>query len=223
MAEKNFEWPGFATKIIKDSIECNIAEKGCCSIALTGGGAAGRLYNYWAENKPWDHEHISYFWGDERCVPPTHQESNYGMFMRTLFHNIVSAGVKTFRMEGDAENIEAAARAYEQLLPASLDILLLGLGLDGHIASLFPQSSALKERSRLVLHVQGPKAPGNRLTITPPVIKNAREVYLLATGAEKGDVLARALAQKDDVEAMPVRLILGAKWLLDEEAAEKVV
>ena len=125
----------------------------------------------------------------------------------------------------DAENSdrEAAAKAYEKLLPESMDVLLLGMGMDGHIASLFPNNPALRSRQRSVVPTTGPMSPCERLTITPRVITQARSVFVLATGAEKGKVLAEALQSADDFLSLPVRLTLAGTWLLDAEAEAQVL
>jgi 6-phosphogluconolactonase len=139
--------------------------------------------------------------------------------MRTLLARGVPPGCSIARMEAENPNREAAARAYENLLPEAIDVLLLGVGTDGHVASLFPHSPALRATQRKVVPVTGPKPPRERLTITPKVIAAAREVFVLATGTEKGEMLAEALKAPADPASLPVRLTLGGTWLLDEKAA----
>jgi 6-phosphogluconolactonase len=126
-------------------------------------------------------------------------------------------------MEADDPDREAAARRYGDALPNKVDVMLLGVGEDGHIASLFPGSEALQEVSRRVLHVVGPKLPHERLTITPPVIVNAKSVFLLATGKEKALILALALSSMENIASLPVRLSCSGTWLLDADAAEQVL
>jgi 6-phosphogluconolactonase/glucosamine-6-phosphate isomerase/deaminase len=114
------------------------------------------------------------FFGDERCVLPDNAESNYGIAMQTLFLHGVPVRCAVFRMGADAADREAAAQRYADLLPDSIDVLLLGVGEEGHIASLFPNSASLQERKRRVIPITGPKPPFERLTITPPVIAQAK-------------------------------------------------
>jgi len=123
---------------------------------LTGGYTAKQLYQHWAVSKPWNHSKIVYFFGDKRCVPPDHQDSNYGMVKRSLFPKGTPIGCKVIRMEGELSEREAPARNYEQMLPESIDILLLSVGSDGHIASLFPRSNALNEKTKSVVPFVSP-------------------------------------------------------------------
>ncbi len=135
--------------------------------------------------------------------------------MQALFQNGVPTGCSVFRMEADAINLEAAAQRYADLLPDSVDVLLLGVGVDGHVASLFPNNVALQERRRRVLLITGPKPPFERLTITPEVITRARSVFVLATGSAKAVMLSAALKNPNDFVALPARLTLGGTWLMD--------
>ena len=108
------------------------------------------------------------------------------------------------------------------MLPESLDIILLSLSLDGHIASLFPQSPSLLETHRTVILIVAPKPPTERLTITPIVIQSAKSIFVFVKGKEKGLVLAQALENPDDVVSLPLCLALGATFILDTEAYEQI-
>jgi 6-phosphogluconolactonase len=125
-------------------------------------------------------------------------------------------------MEGERPDRDAAARAYEALLPARLDLLVLGLGPDGHVASLFPQSPSLAESRRRVIAVTAPKPPPDRLTITPPVIRAARVTIGLVVGAEKANALARVLDGSEGVDLTPGRLARDGLWLVDTAAAARL-
>ena len=146
---------------------------------------------------------------------PYGETLNYSLFLQTFFQYRVPAGCSVFRMEANAIDIEAAAKRYADLLPDSIDVILLGVGEDGHIASLFPNKAALQECKRRVVHITGPKPPFERLTITPQVIAKARSVLLLATGSAKAAVLCAALNNPNDIAALPARLKLGGTWLMD--------
>lgn len=123
------------------------------------------------------------------------------------------------RIYGESKNpIEEASR-YSAILPDTPDLILLSVGEDGHIASLFPDSSALKSAEKMVYVSTSPKPPADRITITPRVIKNAKNVILMAAGKIKGQVLAKALNFPQDISKLPVRLTIGRTWVLDEEAA----
>jgi 6-phosphogluconolactonase/glucosamine-6-phosphate isomerase/deaminase len=118
---------------------------------------------------------------------------------------------------------ERAAREYEQLLPGVFDVLVLGIGEDGHTASLFPGSPALRERTRRVVHVIGDKPPPHRLTVTPPVIESARLTLVLATGQSKQNAVRRALEAPLEIERCPAQIARDAIWLLDHDASASLV
>ncbi len=174
------------------------------------------MYSAWSrEFNIYSLENVGFYFGDERCVPPDHPESNYGMAMGTLFEAGMPQGCTVHRMEAESYDLEAAADRYAAVLPESIDILLLGVGEDGHIASLFPYSAALHENRRRVLPIIGPKRPCQRLTITPPVILQAHSTVVLAAGAAKAAVLTEALRMPDSIDALPARLVTSGTWLLD--------
>lgn len=215
------EWPLLAAGLIQDGIKSILIERGQCSVMLTGGRSAERLYTSWAELPTFQQmTGVRFYFSDERCVPPSDVESNYGMVMRTLFYRGVPAGCSVFRMEADDADREAAARRYAELLADKVDVLLLGVGDDGHIASLFPGSVALQEVSRRIVPITGPKPPHERLTITPPVIAQARSVFVLAVGAAKAQVLVKALQVVGDPNTLPACLVLNATWLLNSAIPE---
>jgi len=211
-----------AAALIQGRIDSIVRSEGQCSVMLTGGRSAERLYAAWSEIPGLQlQKGVRFYFGDERCVPADHPESNYGMAMRSLFRRGVPAGCSVFPMDGADSDREAAARRYDRALPEKMDVLLLGVGEDGHIASLFPGGEALHETGRRVVPVVGPKLLRERLTITPPVIKQARSIFVLATGTAKAAVLSDLLAVRDDdVLTLPARLVLHATWLLDTALPE---
>jgi len=169
----------------------------------------------WAEFSDFAQLHnVDFFFGDERCVPPEHEESNFGLAMRTLFRFGVPKGCDVHRIEADSKDKNSAATRYSELLPDSISLLLLSLGEDGHIASLFPGSPALHE-TRKVVPVIGPKPPADRFTITPIVIDKAESIVTLATGEEKIHPFREALFSSGLVELCPARLVSHATWLVD--------
>lgn len=212
------DWAEFSAGVIGSAIAAAIVQHGECNVMLTGGNSAERLYNHWSYTSTLPFGSIRFFFGDERCVPPDHIDSNYALAMRTLFSGEVPQGFTIVRMEAERLNREEAALAYEAVLPERIDVLLLGMGSDGHIASLFPQGEALRVGGREVLPVLGKDIFHERLTITPHVIARARMVFLLAPGKEKGKVLAEALKSPQDYFSLPVRLTAGGTWLLDDAA-----
>ncbi len=215
-------WPKMAANLVQSRINLILRRQGQCSVMLTGGHSAERLYGVWAELPEFQLlKGVRFYFGDERCVSADHPESNYGMVMRSLFLQGVPAGCSVFPMDGANLDRDAAARRYDETLPEKIDILLLGLGEDGHIASLFSGSTALDETGRRVVPVVGPKLPYERLTITPPVINLAGAIYVLAAGAAKAAVLVDLLeAPSKNVLNLPACLVLHAAWLLDTALPE---
>lgn len=185
---------------------------------LTGGRSAARVYMAWAAIDGFNRlTNVRFYFGDERCVPLDHTESNYGLAIRTLFKNGVPSGCMVFPMRADASDQAGAALQYDQSMPSSLDVMLLAVGDDGHIASLFPGSEALHELSRRAIPVVGPKPPCNRWTITPPVIVSAKSTFVFAPGATKRAVLHKALLEPEDFDTVPARLVLSGTWMLDTD------
>jgi 6-phosphogluconolactonase len=209
-----------------------VADRGSCSIALSGGSTPRHLFQLLAAAGPgalpWDH--IDLWWGDERTVPPDHADSNYAMAHEALIAPLGLAPARVHRMLGEDPDPDAAAQAYERALVAALgappifDLVLLGMGPDGHTASLFPGSPAVDERSRWVVAnpVRSPLVHGatTRITLTAPAINAARHVRFLVTGADKAAVLAQVLEGAHDPQRYPSQLIAAADlaWLVDTAA-----
>jgi 6-phosphogluconolactonase len=195
-----------------------------CSLALSGGDTPRPVYRGLAaelpERETWSRVEI--YFADERCVPPEDSASNYRMAKETLLDPLPGAPARVHRMEGERPDRDAAARAYEAHLPDRFDLLVLGLGPDGHIASLFPGSPSLAESHRRVLAVTAPKPPPDRLTITPPVVRAARLTVALVSGAAKAEVLARVLDGPGDPDETPGRLAREGLWIVDTPAASRL-
>lgn len=199
-----------------------VAARGGCSVALAGGATPRATYEVLATSAlagavPWGA--IDWYFGDERGVPSDDPESNYRLAAETLFAGRPEALARARRMPADGADAVAAAREYARLLPEPLDVVVLGMGEDGHTASLFPGSPALDERVERVLPVDGAKPPRRRMTVTPPAIETARDVLVLVSGAGKAQTLARALEGPLDVRALPVQLARGRTWIVDAAAA----
>jgi 6-phosphogluconolactonase len=189
------------------------------SLALAGGSTPRALHERLASvpDLPWGR--VAIYFGDERCVPPDHADSNYRMARESLLDRVAIDPTRVHRMRGEWPDRAAAARAYEEELPEALDVLVLGIGEDGHTASLFPGATALFEFERRVLPVTGPKPPPERLTITPKVIAAARHVVVLASGSGKREPVARAIAGASTPLETPAQLAREALWILDTAAA----
>ena len=214
-----------AAERILELTRAAVKARGACSVALAGGSTPRATYEVLAGSAlaaavPW--AAISWYFGDERAVPPDHLESNYHAARETLFAARPELLERVHRMPADAADLEAAARGYAEALPEVLDLVLLGIGEDGHTASLFPGLPAVLERSARVAVVVGPKPPNPRLSITPPVIEHARELLMLASGEGKAVAVARALEAPLDVAAVPAQLARGGSWILDRDAASRL-
>jgi 6-phosphogluconolactonase len=197
-------------------------QQGRTSFALAGGTTPQTTYAALAGPPlraivPW--HVIDVFFGDERAVPPDHPHSNYHMAMKALIEPLGLPAGHVHRMHADDADLAAAARAYDAILPDRLDLLLLGIGDDGHTASLFPGSPARSEQGRRVVPARAPHPPFDRLTITPPVIAAAHHVVVLAAGAGKADAVRRALADDADPVLVPAALARHGTWFLDTAAA----
>jgi 6-phosphogluconolactonase len=202
------------------------------TVGLSGGSTPRRLYELLAENPyrealPWDRVH--WFWGDERFVPWEHPDSNYGMVRHAL---LARAPVPAQNIHGIVTNgtPAEAARGYQQALksyygagtldPAQplFDVQILGLGPDGHTASLFPGTSVLEERDLWVAEVIGARSEA-RITLTYPVLESSRRAAFLVAGAEKREILGRALAGDTELPATRVQPVGELIWFADEAAA----
>jgi 6-phosphogluconolactonase len=199
-----------------------ITERGRCVIALSGGRTPEPAYRELALAASLDWKRVEVFFADERGVAPDHPDSNYRMVHLALLSRVAIPADQVHRMEAERPDRDAAAREYERLLPRPLDIILLGIGPDGHTASLFPGSAALDERQRLVVPVLGAKPPAERMTITPPVIEAARKVVVLASGEDKAAMVARALEGPLAPKAVPAQLARRGIWFLDQAAAARL-
>ena len=212
-----------------------VTQRGRFTIALSGGSTPKSLYNLLATNArtvlPWDR--MFFFWGDERHVPPTDPESNYRMAEETMLSKIPVAAGNVFRMATENPDAAAAAEAYEQTLRKffqlgpgevpTFDLILLGMGPDGHTASLFPNTAGLQEKSRLVIANWVDKLKTSRLTLTLPVLNAARCVVFLVSGTDKATVLRTVLEEDVPAEQYPSKLVRPGNgkliWLVDRAAA----
>lgn len=211
-------WPTVVAHRIGARLEAALRTRGRATIALAGGETPRPAYRCLAGiTLPW--ERIDVFFGDERAVAAGDAAANYRMAAETLLDPAGVPPERRHRMPADDQDRERAAREYAALLPDRLDVLLLGIGVDGHTASLFPHSPALDERGRMVVPAEAPLPPTGRLTVTPPVLEAARARLVLAQGEAKAAAVARALEGTMNVAACPAQLARNAVWLLDPAAA----
>jgi len=168
---------------------------------------------------PWDRLEI--FFGDERAVPPADPGSNYGMAKASLLDRVPIPPERVHRMRAEAESRAEAAREYAGMLPETLDLVLLGIGTDGHTASLFPGADALY-LDNLMAPAIAPYAPYGRLTLTPEVLRGAHRLVVLATGEDKAGPVAQALTGPWNPAECPAQLARRGTWLLDAAAASEL-
>ncbi|MBC7647446.1 MAG: 6-phosphogluconolactonase [Pseudopedobacter sp.] len=195
-----------------------VLERGVFHVALSGGSTPVHLYAALRDRNlewaalPWDK--VRWYWSDERCVDPSSSESNYRLAWDKLLSGIGVNPAQVFRIEGELEP-ELAARRYAEILPERLDLCYLGMGDDGHTASLFPDTNGLKATGRVTANFV-PKLEAQRITLSFAEINRSRKVHILATGEKKATVL---LEVKNKSGKYPVERVERPLWLLDEAAA----
>jgi 6-phosphogluconolactonase len=219
-----------------------VAARGRFTIALSGGNTPAGLYRLLGGEGDTtfrdaiDWPAVEVFWSDERHVPPNDPTSNYRMAAETLLTRVPIPPPHIHRIAAEWPDAEVAARAYETALRTGfnmgagdvprLDLLLLGMGPDGHTASLFPGSPAIEERRRLVAAPWVAKLNAFRITLTPPVLDAARAVIVLVSGTEKADALWQVLRGDEAPDRFPAQVLRAATgavtWLVDEAAASRL-
>ncbi|HVF90262.1 MAG TPA: 6-phosphogluconolactonase [Blastocatellia bacterium] len=216
--------------------EEHIARGGRFTAALSGGSTPRRMLELLASGPyagqiPWPS--LYFFWGDERMVAPDHPESNYRMARESLLDKVPVPEENIFRMRGEAEDPDLAAEEYSDELGKffklsgtelpRFDLVLLGMGADGHTASLFPKTAALHAGAKIAVANRVEKLNADRLTLTPATINNARNVTFLVAGEDKAPALSRVLEGPRDPETYPSQLIRPRDgrllWLADSGAA----
>ena len=230
-------WANDAAGLLGELGQQAVQDQGLFLLALSGGRTPERLYQRltappFRDRTDWSN--TRFFFSDERCVSPDHPDSNFRLADRTLFRPLNIACDHVYRMEGEQSDADRAARDYEHLLRSAsagewprLDVVLLGLGTDGHTASLFPGTEAVHERRRWVTVGQAPTHPARRLTLTLGVINQATVILFLVTGAEKAGIVRSVLEPRLEAEReLPASLVKPAHgrviWLMDRSAAAEL-
>jgi 6-phosphogluconolactonase len=225
-----------AARLVRSSAAAAIEARQRWSLALAGGSTPRMLYELLAapadplDTIDWSRAQL--FFGDERTVPPEHRDSNYGMARQSLLSRAPIAAANVHRMKGEAADLDAAAIEYEgqvrqftESAEGVLDLAILGMGADGHTASLFPGTTALDERQRLCVPVTVEKLGTRRLTLTYPVFLRARAVLFLIAGADKADPLRAVLDGPERPRDLPSQVIIrrpagSVSILCDRTAAD---
>jgi 6-phosphogluconolactonase len=240
VARDREEWTAAAVALLHQSGVQAVHDHDRFLLALSGGTTPEHLYAALASPDyagRFDWSKTTFLFGDERCVPPEHPDSNFGLAERVLFRPLRIAPEQIHRMHGEAADPEAAASDYERLLRVishaspqdrpRLDLVLLGLGHDGHTASLFPGTAAVNELQRLVTVGRSPVGQPTRLTLTLGVINRASVVLFLVTGADKARIVKTVLEPASDSDRrLPAALVRPERgrliWLLDRPAAAEL-
>lgn len=221
--------------------EASVAERGLFTVALAGGSTPKKLYALLATDPsyrglPWDKMH--FFFGDERHVPPDDADSNYLMVRKTLLSTGLVPENNVHRMRAELPDAHEAAAAYDAEMQtffdeklrlngfSRFDLILLGMGPDGHTASLFPGSRGLEEKVRWVIANPVEKFKTDRITFTFPVLNAARSIHLLVAGKDKAEMIRQVLGPDQNHPPFPVQLVQpvdGIKvWMLDQAAAAQL-
>jgi 6-phosphogluconolactonase len=201
--------------------------------ALAGGSTPRTVYqllasDFYRERMPWSAIH--FFWGDERHVPPDHPDSNFRMAREAMLDHVPVPAENVHRIKAEEPDAQRAAAEYEAVLRAffslapgewpRFDLILLGLGKDGHTASLFPGGDALRERERLVVAPWVEAQKTFRITLTAPVLSHAQRVMFLVSGEDKADALHAVLEGAREPERYPAQIVEGDRlWMVDRAAA----
>jgi len=217
-----------------------VARAGRFTIALSGGSTPKLLYSLlaaepYSTSLPWSKTHV--FWGDERAVPPDDPDSNFGMAKATLLDRVPIPADRVHRMQAERDDLDLVAREYEAEIarsfgvppgaePPAFDLILLGLGPDGHTASLFPHTEAVRERARWVVRNHVPKLNSDRVTLTAPILNRGEMVLFLVAGSDKAPALQAVLEGPADPDRLPAQLIRPTSgrlmWLVDRAAASRL-
>lgn len=210
-----------------------IAERGRFNALLSGGSTPRAVYQWLAKHGDMlDWQRVQLFFGDERCVPPDHAESNYRMAKEAMLDALDQYGVMTYRIEAEWPPEDAAAR-YEATLKTMFpgdfprfDLIYLGLGNDAHTASLFPNTRAIHEEERWFVANQVEDGGAWRITATPPVINNARQIAFLVTGASKAEAVQQVIEGERLINIYPAQIVAPyhghVRWMLDAAAASRL-
>ena len=234
-----------AAERITSLIEKSIRERHGAIVSLTGGSTPRLLYRYlgdpmqsWRARIDWSRVHL--LWGDERHVPPDDPQSNFGMAHEALVNHVPIPAFQVHRMRGELINVNEAAREYESELEAAFldanrsdrtfDVMLLGMGEDGHVASIFPGSPLLTgspfEVALSVAAVWAPHLNAWRITLTPATLLNSRAIVMMVAGTAKADAVRWALEGPEQVDQHPAQLLRRVSdrvyWIIDQLAAGRL-
>lgn len=218
-----------------DAAQKTIQEKGLFYVAISGGNTPARLYELLSDESAFaqvDWEKVHLFWVDERCVPPSAEASNFRLAAHTFLLDIPIPGENIHRMTGEYEDYQKAAKEYERRILnvfglsqhqiPQFDLIILGMGSDGHIGSLLPNTYALFDTEHLVCEVYRMDHHFSRLTLTVPVLKEAKNIMILISGAAKAEIVKEVFESEPDPVRYPVHALWPVldkiTWIIDKNA-----
>ncbi len=185
---------------------------------LTGGDTASSFYKVLAKRPEFRRiSNVRFYVSDERAVPLTDPESNYSLIKGTLFPERFPMSCTLHPMRADLPDLDSASNSYELLLPTKLDLVLLSVAQDGHVASIFPGNIDIFETNKAVMQTWSPNPPHQRLTITPKALRAAQSVYIMALGKNKKDVYKHIIENQNDPHSFPAHVVPDAIWLFDRD------
>jgi 6-phosphogluconolactonase len=208
-----------------------LEKQGIFRVAISGGSTPVRFYERLSTVKiPWENIHI--FWVDERCVPPSSEASNFGLATHTFLLDVPIPGENIHRVTGESDNYEEAVSEYDQIIRKvfqlsegqlpKFDLIILGMGEDGHIGSILPNTYALFDTEGLVSAVYRMNGDYNRITLTIPVMKEAQRILILVSGKNKAKIVKDVFQTEPDPVQYPVHSLWPVmdkiRWLIDEDA-----
>ena len=205
-------------------------ERGDFHLVLAGGSTPLRAYELLASElrDEVDWRRVTFYFGDERCVPPDHPDSNYNAAREVLFAPLKVGSSRVRRIAGElapaaaAADYDAELQGLEAVRSPMFDLVLLGMGEEGHTASLFPGSPALAETVHRAVAVTVPKPPEHRVTLTPKALASARQVLFLVTGEGKSEALAAVFSDAENIPSALVAALAPSRFLVDEAAASRL-
>lgn len=199
----------------------SIVEKNEYTVVLSGGSTPKKIYSmlaektnsdsiFWSKTKLW--------WGDERCVPPDSPDSNYRMAQEVLLDHVPIHQNHIFRIHGESENLDHTCQIYTKYFPQSPDLNILGIGADGHTASLFPGKASLDIEGEIYLPAEGAFEPKQRITMSKDMLRRPKQTLVLASGESKQEALKQVFTIEGDYHEIPARLVKQADWFVDKAA-----
>jgi 6-phosphogluconolactonase len=227
IADHETDFANACVAAFRSTAAAAIAARGRFHVALTGGTSPRPFHRALVAADGIDWPSVEIWFGDERAVGPSDPKSNFGAAQADLLAHVPIPRAQIHRMEGEAGDLDAVAKGYERALvercDGALDLLIVGIGKDAHILSLWPGSDLVEERSSLVVAaIDPPMDPAlSRVTFTPAVVERARSVLAIVTGRDKRDAVTRARHAPDDPRAIPAHVLRRARsvhWIVDRDA-----